>query len=77
MLTQQHPPVSQSVPRRVKTTRYQSEPAELSPATEAIDLGELSEEVRARIARRVQQLPLLGPDITDTSSDKEAGAVLT
>ena len=37
--------------------------------------GALSEEVRAHVTRRVQQLPLLGPYTTDMSSDEEPGTV--
>ena len=42
-----------------------------SPIISAAGLDELAEEVRARVAKRAQQLPLFTPYSTDTSSDDE------
>ena len=53
------------------STWHQSDAPRAPQFTDATGLEELSKDVWARVARWVEQLPLLGPNIMDTSSDEE------
>ena len=46
-------------------------------SVEAAGLDDLADEVQARVAKQVQQLPLLGPYSMDTSSDYKEELPLT
>ena len=74
MLTQ-HPPSASQAPAESRPSDINLSQQHHFQPTEAIELGELSKEVQACVTRRVQQLPLIGPYTTDTSSDEEAGTV--
>ena len=54
--------------------KHQPDPVAAAKLAKDIDLGELSEQVQARITRRVQQLPLQGLYMTDTSTNEEEDA---
>ena len=57
--------------------KQQTDPTLVPQSAKATGLDDLAEDVRARVARRVQHLSLLGPYSMDTSSDEEEDLPLT